>query len=221
MGDAGKRAAAEAAAASVEDGMHLGLGTGSTVAYFLDAIAGRDIAGVPTSEATAQRCRELGIELLDIAEVDGLDLCIDGADELDGDLNLTKGGGGALLREKIVATLADRFTVIATTDKSVARLGDSFPLPIEVVPFAVPPVLHRLEELGAESVVRGDGSYRTDNGNAVIDARFPGGLEDPAVTDVTLAMVPGIVTSGLFIELADLALLGDDAGEVREVRRTS
>lgn len=218
MSDAGKRAAGEAAAELVEDGMRLGLGTGSTVAYFLDAVAARglDVAGVPTSEATAARCRELGIGLLDIAEVTRLDLCVDGADELDAALQLTKGGGGALLREKVVATLSDRFVVIATVDKLVDRLGDTFALPIEVVPFAVGPVTRSLGELGFDARVRnsGDADYRTDNGNAIIDARRAGGVDDPAVVDVTIGRLPGVVETGLFIDLADLALLGDDRGEV-------
>lgn len=135
MSEAGKRAAGRAAAELVEDGMQLGLGTGSTVAHLLDALVERgvDVAGVPTSEATAERCRQLGIGLLDAAEVSRLDLCIDGADELDHDLSLTKGGGGALLREKVVAGMAERMVVIATPDKVVDRLADTFPLPIEVV----------------------------------------------------------------------------------------
>lgn len=221
MSDVGKRAAGEAAAELVEDGMQLGLGTGSTVAYFLDALAARglDVAGVPTSEATADRCRELGIGLLDTAEVERLDLCIDGADELDAALQLTKGGGGALLREKVVATLSDRFVVIATADKLVDRLCDTFALPIEVVPFAVAPVARSLTELGFEPRVRmaGDTAYRTDNGNAIIDARCVGGVDDPAVADVTIGLLPGVVETGLFIDLADLALLGDDDGRVTRV----
>jgi ribose 5-phosphate isomerase A len=225
MSDAGKRAAGEAAVELVEDGMRLGLGTGSTVAYFLDALAARDldVTGVPTSEATATRCRELGIGLLDTAEVERLDLCVDGADELDAALHLTKGGGGALLREKVVATLSDRFVVIATVDKLVDRLGDTFALPIEVVPFAVAPVARTLTELGFEPRVRsnGDTAYRTDNGNAIIDARCAGGVADPAVTDVTIGLLPGVVETGLFIDLADLALLGDDDGEVTRVTQAN
>lgn len=216
MGDIAKRASGEAAVELVTSGMSLGLGTGSTVAHVLAAIAARnlDVAGVPTSEATAQRCRELGIELLDIAEVDRLDLCIDGADELDAQLALTKGGGGALLREKVVARLADRFVIVATTDKQVARLGDSFPLPVEVVPFALAPVSRELRDLGGDPVPRDAGSYRTDNGNAIVDVRFPGGIEDPDVLDIAITLIPGVVTSGLFVELAHLALLGDERGEV-------
>ncbi len=223
MGDAAKRAAGEAAVDLVDPGMSLGLGTGSTVTYFLDALAARGIEarGVPTSEATAQRCRDLGIELLEVGEVERLDLCVDGADELDGQLALTKGGGGALLREKVVATLADRFVVIATVDKEVDRLGHSFPLPVEVVPFAVGPVTRTLRQMGADPLARDQGNYRTDNGNAVLDVRFPGGIEDPAVMDVRITLLPGVVTSGLFVDLADVALLGDDQGGVtrREARR--
>lgn len=215
----GKQAAGRAAADLVEDGMRLGLGTGSTVAYFLDRLAERrlDICGVPTSEATASRCRELGIKLLHIDDVDELDLCVDGADELDAALNLTKGGGGALLREKIVATLARRFVVIATRDKFVERLADTFPLPVEVAPFAIAPVKRALNAMGFITTVRDDGSYRTDNGNAIIDARCIGGLGDPSTTASRLVGVPGVVETGLFIDLADLALLGDEQGSVTSV----
>jgi ribose 5-phosphate isomerase A len=221
--DAAKRAAGEAAAALVTDGMRLGLGTGSTVACFLDALAARSlsVAGVPTSARTEARCRELGIELLDVAEVEELDLVVDGADELDVELSLTKGGGGALLREKVVASLGRRFVVIATVDKQVDRLGDTFALPIEVVPFAVGPVTRTLTSMGFEVDRRqGDGGapYRTDNGLTILDARRAGGIEDPAVTEVQLSLVPGIAETGLFIGMADLALLGDADGGVTEVR---
>jgi ribose 5-phosphate isomerase A len=223
VGDEAKRAAGQAAAELVEDGMRLGLGTGSTVTHFLEAIAARgvDVVGVPTSEATAAHCRDLGIGLLDPSAVASLDLAVDGADELDEELNLTKGGGGALLREKVVASLAERFVVIATPDKVVDRLADTFPLPVEVVPFAVGPVTRRLSELGFEVRERTsphDAAYRTDNGNAVLDCRMVGGLEDPAVTDVTVGLIPGVCETGLFVDLADLALLGSDDGTVSEVR---
>lgn len=214
MGEAAKRAAGETAAQLIEDGMLLGLGTGSTVAYFLDALAARglDVAGVPTSDATAARCRELGIRLLDPGP--DLDLAIDGADELDGSLSLTKGGGGALLREKVVAWSARRMVVIATQDKVVERLGDSFPIPVEVVPFALVPVRRALEELGFEVTPRGGGQFRTDNGNGVLDARMPGGIEDPETMELMLALVPGVAESGLFIGMASWAILGQDDGEV-------
>ncbi len=215
---AAKQAAGRAAAELVEDGMRLGLGTGSTVAYFLDALAEREleVAGVPTSEATATRCRELGIGLLGLDEVEHLDLVVDGADELTPSLDLTKGGGGALLREKVVASMGERMVVIATPDKVVERLGASFPLPLEVVEFAIPEVRRRVLALGAMEVeVRGGGRYRTDNGNAILDVVFPEGIADPAVLDVQLALVPGIAEHGLFIDLATTALLGTETGVER------
>lgn len=219
MGDEAKRAAGWAAAELVEDGMRLGLGTGSTVAHFLDALAaaGHDVAGVPTSEETGRRCRELGIRLLDVDTTTALDLCVDGADELTPNLALTKGGGGALLREKVVATMADRMVVIATPDKVVDRLGDTFPLPVEVVPFAVGPVSRRLEHLGFHVKRRGDQNDRTDNGNVILDCQLPGGVEDPDVLDVILALVPGIAEHGLFIDLASEAILGHDGGTVERL----
>jgi ribose 5-phosphate isomerase A len=220
--DEAKRAAGVAAAALVEAGMRLGLGTGSTVAYFLDAVAerGLTVSGVPTSEATALRCRELGIGLLDPSEVSRLDLAVDGADELTRDLTLTKGGGGAMLREKVVATLAERFVVIASPDKVVERLGDSFPIPVEVVPFAVGPVRRELTAMGLEVVVRGErDGFRTDNGNAVLDCRAVGGLSDPAVADATINLIPGVAETGLFVDLATDALLGRSDGEVERLTR--
>lgn len=219
MSDA-KRAAGRAAAERVDDGMLLGLGTGSTVAYFLDALAeqGREVRGVATSQATADRCAELGIPVLDPAEVAELDLCVDGADELTPTLALTKGGGGALLREKVVATMSRSMLVIATPDKVVERLGGRFPLPVEVVPFAVGPVRRRLEALGFEVTARDGGGYRTDNGNLVLDARLPGGIADPAALDLELARTPGIAEHGLFLALADEALLGGPDGSVEVLR---
>lgn len=217
---AGKQAAGEAAAELVESGMRLGLGTGSTVAHFLDALADRDldVAGVPTSEATAARCRELGIALLDLEDTPRLDLVVDGADELTPDLALTKGGGGALLREKVVAAMGERFVVIATPDKVVDRLGATFPLPVEVVAFAIPEVRRRLQGLGASEVaVRGNGAYRTDNGNAILDAVFADGIPDVDVLDVALALVPGVAEHGLFVGMATEALLGTDDGGVQRL----
>lgn len=221
MGDAAKRAAGHAAAEAVEDGMRLGLGTGSTVAFFLDRLAerGLQVEGVPTSRATEQQCRELGIGLLDPVDVDRLDLCVDGADELTPDLVLTKGGGGALLREKVVAAMSDRMLVIATPDKVVDRLADSFALPVEVVPFARGPVTRRLRDLGFEVTPRGGGAYETDNGNAILDCHMPGGLEDPEAMDAALSLVPGIAEHGLFVDLATAAVLGEDDGTVTRLER--
>lgn len=214
MGESGKQAAGEAAAELVDNGMRLGLGSGSTVAYFLEALAerGLDVSGVPTSEETAERCRDLGIRLLEPGDVEQLDLVVDGADEFDPALNLTKGGGGALLREKVVASMASRLVIVATPDKRVERLGDSFPLPIEVVPFARWPVERKLNSLGFEVSPRDEGQYRTDNGNLILDARLPGGIEEPEAMERTLALVPGVAEHGLFIGLASSVILGHDDG---------
>lgn len=221
MSDEAKRAAGRAAAERVEDGMRLGLGTGSTVAHFLDRLAerGLDVAGVPTSDGTARRCEELGIPLLDPADVDRLDLCVDGADELTRALVLTKGGGGALLREKVVATMAERMLVIATPDKVVDRLADSFALPVEVVPFARGPVTRWLRDLGFDVDARGAGDYATDNGNVILDCRMPDGIDDPEVMDAALALIPGIAEHGLFVDLATEAILGAPDGSVTTLER--
>jgi len=218
-----KLTAALAAADLIEDGMRLGLGTGSTMEHLLAAIADRglDVAGVPTSEATTAYCRQLGIALLDPGEPDRLDLAIDGADQLDEALTATKGGGGALLREKVVASMADRFVIIATTDKLVPRLADTFPLPVEVVPFALGPVTRRLTQRGYEVELRragGGPAAVTDNGNNLLDIRLDGGIEDPAIEEAWITLLPGVVACGLFVELADLALLADDAGHITELR---
>lgn len=221
--DVAKRAAGYAAAELIESDMVLGLGTGSTVAYLLEAIGRRGLrglTGVPTSEATARTARSLGVEIVGPDAVARVDLAIDGADEFDDELTATKGGGGALLREKVVAAMADRFVLVATPDKHVQRLGDSFPLPVEVVPFARGPVHRTLVEDGRIVTVRGgdDTPSRTDNGNEILDVRFPGGIADPAVTDLWLATLPGVVTSGLFVEMATEAILGHADGHVEHRR---
>jgi ribose 5-phosphate isomerase A len=204
--------------------MRLGLGTGSTVERFLVALAAADldVAGVPTSLATQQRCQELGIALLSPDDCDVLDLVVDGADEFTRDLVLTKGGGGALLREKVVATMGERFAVIATPDKLVPRLGEHFAVPVEVVPFALGPVRRELEREGLDVTLRGSrdgGDYLTDNGNAILDVRLDGGMLDPEQVDVWLTMLPGVVCSGIFVDLATDALLGRADGTVETLSR--
>jgi len=218
---AGRRAAAE-----VQDGMTIGLGTGSTVEYTLIALGerirheGLKIHGVPTSVRTADRARELGIPLADLSEVTELALTIDGADEVDPQFRLVKGGGGALLREKVVASITRKQITIVGENKLVDRLADAFPLPVEIVPFARPVVERRLRALGGEPVLRmaGNDAYRTDNGNAILDTRFPGGLQDPEAMERTLAGIPGLVESGLFIGLCKMVVIGwpDGRLEVRE-----
>lgn len=213
MGDEAKRAAGRAAIGELRDGMTIGLGTGSTVAYFLDALAESDLQlrGVPTSDATAERARELGLTVLSPDEVAHLDLTVDGADELTPALCLTKGGGGALLREKVIATMSDHLVVVATPDKVVGHLAQSFPLPVEVVPFARAPVTRTLAARGYRVSER-DGL--TDNGNVILDATHPHGIADPVAEDITLSQVPGIAEHGLFIGLATVALLGHADGRV-------
>ncbi len=223
MSDAGKRAAGRAAAELVEPGMRLGFGTGSTVEHFLVALAerGLDVAGVPTSEATARRCAELGLATLMPGDVAELDLAVDGADELTADLALTKGGGGALLREKVVAAMSRRFVVIATPGKVVERLGDTFPMPVEVIPFAAAPVRRALVDAGfvVDGRNHADGrDVETDNGNVLLDARMPGGIEDPAAVEAWVEMLPGVVACGLFTDRAHEALLGSEDGTVSAVR---
>lgn len=223
-----KRMAGEEAARSVRSGMRLGLGTGSTVAGFLDALARRiaagevtDVAGVPTSVATEEASRGLGIPLTGLEEAQALDLTVDGADEVDPRLNLTKGLGGALLREKMVAQASRRMIVVAGEDKLVARLGERAPLPVEVAPFGFRWHFAWLRKIGAEPAVRTDDDgrpRRTDNGNVVIDCRFPGGIEDAAGLEGRLARRAGVVESGLFLGLADEAVIAG-AGGVRWLRR--
>lgn len=208
-----KRAAGGAAAAVIEDGMVLGLGTGSTVAWFLRALAARSlhVHSVATSLQTQKFGAELGLDIRTVEEVATVDLVVDGADELTPELLLTKGGGAALLREKVVAQMADQMLVIATPDKVVDRLGDTFALPIEVVPFAIAPVRRSLANRGYDVHVR---EVVTDNGNRILDAQMPGGIADPVVEAHWLSGVAGIAEHGLFIGLATAAILGSADGTI-------
>ena len=211
-----KRAAGVLAAQQVESGQALGLGTGSTVDPFLVELArrvreeGLRVRGVPTSRQTELRARELGLEILSLEELPRLDLCVDGADEIDPELRMIKGGGGALLREKVVATASDRMLIVVDESKCVQRLGTTFALPIEVVPFALPLARRELESFGAELVLRQkDGSeYRTDNGNAILDARFPEGIADAQRVEREMGSIPGVVCVGLFLGLAHGRVVG-------------
>ena len=226
MSDNLKRAAAERAAELVTDGMRLGLGTGSTAAFFVAAIGervrkGLRVAGVPTSEATRDQAQREGIPLTTLDETPELDLTVDGADEVDDDLRLIKGAGGALLREKIVASASRRMVVVADGSKHVAKLG-RFPLPIEVVPFgltAVEQAIARLlDSLGASGDLAlrraADGApYVTDGGHFILDAHL-GRIEKPNVLASTLNNIPGVVEHGLFIGLATGAILATGEGLV-------
>ena len=212
--DEQKRAAAMEAVKLVEDGMTLGLGTGSTAAWFVDLLGervkdGLRVRGVPTSEATAQQARGLGIEVIGLEEVgfgEGgrIDLCIDGVDEVDGQKRAIKGGGGALLREKIVAAGSDRVVYIADASKRVDVLG-AFPLPVEVIPFAAAFVRARIAALGCEPVLRrakDGGAFRTDENNVILDCPF-GRIDDPEALAAELSLIPGVVEHGLFLGLID------------------
>lgn len=214
------------AAELVEDGMVVGLGTGSTVAFTLERLAerirseGLALRGVPTSLDTETKARALGIPLVTLDEVESIDLTIDGADEVDRALNLTKGGGGALLREKVVAFASWQLVIVVGRDKLVERLGTTFLLPVEVVPFARPAVAREIRALGAEPILRmGDAGkpYATDNGNQILDCRYPDGIEDPAEMERSLDRIPGIVETGLFVGLADLVVVGAADGSVERI----
>jgi ribose 5-phosphate isomerase A len=219
-----KRQAAERAVALVEDGMMLGLGTGSTAAHFIDLLGARVKAGlkvecVPTSEATRAQAGRLGIPLIELERRPFLDLTVDGADEIDPDLRLIKGRGGALLREKIVATASDRMVVIADHTKHVAMLGGA-PLPVEAVPFGVASTRNMIEVLATDAGCRGevrlrlrdDGQpFATDSGNFIIDCAF-GRIDEPEALDEALKMIPGVVENGLFLGLADAAYIAGPDG---------
>jgi len=222
-----KRVAGRRAAELVSDGMTLGLGTGSTVFFFLERLGerirdeGLALRGVPTSLDTETKARALGIPLAGLDEVEVIDLTVDGADEIDGRFDMIKGGGGALLREKVVASITRREVIVIGPDKLVERLGTTFKLPVEVVPFALPVVARRLAALGCEPGLRTahDGrEYRTDNGNAVLDCHFPEGLSDPRATELEVLAVPGVVECGLLVGLAHVLVIGhpDGRAEVRE-----
>ena len=212
--------------------MRLGLGTGSTVAYFLKHLSARlasgelaDVVGVPTSVRTEKAARQLGIPLGTLSELAPLDLTVDGADEVDPQLNLIKGLGGALLREKMVAQASVRFVVIVDDAKLVSHLADRVPLPVEVVSFEFDSHWNWLKALGADPRVRrdeGGAVYMTDNGHMVIDCGFVKGITDPGELDKRLAHRAGVVESGLFLGMADQAIVAGDGGVRRvEPRRGS
>ena len=225
-----KRAAAEAAFAHVQTGMVLGLGTGSTVRPLLkllgDALASgslTDIVGVPTSIDTEVQARAVGIELIGLSDRPAIDLTIDGADEVTPELDLIKGAGGALLREKMVAQASRQLIIIADASKSVDRLGVVSPVPVEVIPWELKAQVRFLESLGAEVAVRqsDDGNLlESDNGLLFLDCRFPGGIDDPARLESAIQARAGIVESGVFLGWADEALIASERGvEVRRRRK--
>ena len=222
-----KQEAARQALDYVRSGMVLGLGTGSTTRYFVEMLGQRlrngtlqDIAGVPTSERTADLARTLGIPLTTLADQPRLDLAVDGADEVDPNLNLIKGLGRAALREKIVEVHADRFVVIVDESKLVPRLGRG-PLPVEIVPFAAQAHVRWLNSLGCRAELWLEPDSRpivTDNGNYLVRCWFPQGIADPYALARILADRPGIVEHGLFLDMADAVVVAGEGG-VRTLTR--
>ena len=222
-----RRRAAEAALADVEGGMKLGLGSGRTAEHFLRLLAakvraGLDVVGVPTSERTAALATSVGIRIATLDDEPVLDLAVDGADEVDRRLRLIKGGGGAHLREKIVANAARRFMVIVDEAKLVGQLG-AFPLPLEVVPFGKAATVKAIERalaglgLAGPILLRqaGDGTFVTDNGNWILDVRL-GRIPDPEALAAAMAAIPGVVEHGLFIGMATAAIIAG-AGGIRRL----
>jgi len=225
--DKAKFVAAKRAVDFVEDGMRVGLGTGSTAAWMVRCLAevvrqdGLKIRAVPSSTRTAALARELGIEVVSLDEAKWLDLTIDGADEFDGDLNLIKGGGGALLQEKIVATASDQMIVIADAGKEVGALG-AFPLPVEVIPFGwqttkalIEEMLVSIDVLGRSTSLRmnGDRPFVTDEGNHILDLHL-GRIGNARQLAMVLNQVPGVVENGLFIDICDVVVVGYGDGRV-------
>ena len=225
--DKAKFVAAKRAVDFVEDGMRVGLGTGSTAAWMVRCLAevvrqdGLKIRAVPTSTRTAALARELGIEVVSLDEAKWLDLTIDGADEFDADLNLIKGGGGALLQEKIVATASDQMIVIADAGKEVGALG-VFPLPVEVIPFGWQTTKSLIEEMlvsidvlgrGTSLRMNGDRPFVTDEGNHILDLHL-GRIGNARQLAMVLNQVPGVVENGLFIDICDVVVVGYGDGRV-------
>jgi ribose 5-phosphate isomerase A len=217
---------AERALEMVQSGTVIGLGTGRAATQFVKALGpavkkGLRITGVPTSEATAGLARELGIPLTTLEEAGELDITFDGADEVAPDLNLIKGYGGALVREKIVAASSKRFVVLVGPGKEVAALGEHGKLPVEVVPFALPLARRKLSALGLPPILRlnPDGStYITDNGNPILDCQVKL-IADAAALEQAILFIPGVVGTGLFIGMAETVLVQAEDGSVKALHR--
>ena len=224
-----KKLAGEAAVDLVKDGMVIGLGTGSTVRYFIEGIGkkvaeGLKVIGIPTSVQTEKIARKAGIEITTLQEHSKLDLTVDGADEVDSELNLIKGMGGALFREKIVAKAAKRFVVVVDSSKLVRLLGEKTPVPVEVHIFGWKATSDWLRSKGCLPALRksGQNPYLTDNGNFIIDCHF-GAIPDPAGLESQLNNVPGAVENGIFTGIVDHVIVakGDSVGRITGLKRDS
>lgn len=223
-----KRRVGIEAASNISDGHVVGLGTGSTAAEMIVELGRRvreeklSIVGIPTSFSAAMLAREHGIPLRDLDDVDGIDVAIDGADEVDPQRHLIKGGGAAHTREKVIATAAVTFIVVVDDSKLVDRLGSTCPVPVEVIPMALRPVLRRLQELEGEPAVRmakrKDGPVISDQGNLIVDVRFDR-IEDPISLERAINQIPGVLENGLFCGLTDLIMVGTPGSE--SIRRIS
>ncbi|MCI0764951.1 ribose 5-phosphate isomerase A [Bacillus sp. TL12] len=213
-----KRLAGEYAVDFIKDGMNIGLGTGSTVYWTIQKLGqlvseGLTIQAVPTSIETKNLAEQLSIPLISLSEIDSLDLTIDGADEINPDLQLIKGGGGALLREKIVAVSSQKLIIIADESKLVTDLG-LFPLPIEIVPFAWEQTSKRIQSLGCQTILRiqNNQPFITDNGNMILDCVFPNQITKPIKAHQQLKMITGVIETGLFINMVDTAIIATENG---------
>lgn len=228
-----KKQVGEAAAALVQSGTIVGLGTGSTAALMIQALGNRlksgdlkDIQGITTSFQGEVLARECGIPLTTLDVVDAIDIAIDGADEVDPDLNLIKGGGAAHFQEKLVEKFAKKFVVIVDSSKLVEKLNLNFLLPVEVVPKALNPVTKAIEKLGGKPTLRMGvkkaGPVITDQGNLILDVKFPNGIDNAAELEKTLNNIPGVLENGLFVGMTDLVLVGaviDGVPTVREIKK--
>ncbi|HEY9728895.1 MAG TPA: ribose-5-phosphate isomerase RpiA [Chroococcales cyanobacterium] len=214
-----KQEVGKAAAARVQSGTIVGLGTGSTTAYAIEHLGNRlksgelqDIKGVPTSFQAEVLAKQYGIPLTTLDAIDRIDIAIDGADEVDPNKNLIKGGGAAHTREKIVDALADQFIVVVDGNKLVEKLGSTFLLPVEVIPMAIAPVMRAIEKLGGKPELRMGvkkaGPVITDQGNMVIDVKFDS-IDNPGELEKTLNNIPGVLENGLFVGVADIVLVGE------------
>ncbi len=220
-----KRIAAERAVDYICDGMTVGLGTGSTAYWAIQKLGakvkkGLQIKAIATSVQSEAMAKSLGIGLVPFAEIKAVDITIDGADEVDGDLNLIKGGGGALLREKIVAAASKELIIVVDESKLVKNLGN-FPLPVEVVKFGHEVTIRKLQSLGCVPKIRrmNDRSYETDNGNFIIDCHFKS-IENPPRLNNDINLIPGVVDNGLFINMAKRIIAGYQNGEVKEINKS-
>jgi ribose 5-phosphate isomerase A len=219
-----KRIAAESAVEYIKDGMIVGLGTGSTAYWAIQKIGDRvkeglSIKAIATSKHTENLAKELGINLISFSEIELIDITIDGADEVDKELNLIKGGGGALLREKIIASASKRFIVIIDESKLVDQLG-KFPLPVEIVKFGFEIAMKQLHKLGCEPKLRASVNkpYITENGNYIIDCDF-GNIDRPEELHNQINLIPGIVDNGLFIKMAEQVIVGYKDGTVKKLNK--